>query len=137
VAGFNYTWDAPLPGVQQILFLAEYVREIVLHRRSDSTIVPLDGVPGLGNLLSSRVFRDAFIGRAQIKLSEDTQVRLTTIVDFDSAPNAYVQPKVFHRLTDALHLEGGLDLFAAGPPDSHWGRYRKNNRVFVFVRYFF
>ena len=137
VAGLNYTWDAPLPGVDQIVFVAEYAREIILHARRNSNLLPLDGVPGLGDLISSRVFREAFIGRAAVKLSEDTQVKLTTILDFDSAPNAYVQPKVFHRLTDALHLEGGLDLFAAGPEDSHWGRYRRNNRVFVLVKYFF
>jgi hypothetical protein len=100
-------------------------------------VIPLDGVPGLGDLLSSRVFREALIGRATVKLSEDTRVQLTAILDFDSAPNAYVQPRVSHRLTDAFHVEGGLDLFAAGEPDSHWGRYRKNNRVFVFLKYFF
>ena len=137
VAGLNYTWDTPLPGIEQIVVLAEYAREIILHTRRNSEFVPLDGVPGLGDLLSSRIFREAFIGRALVKLSEDTQVKLTTVVDFDSAPNAYVQPKVTHRLTDALQVEGGLDLFAAGPADSHWGRYRKNNRVFVFVKYFF
>jgi len=137
VAGFNYTWDAPLPGVEQVVFLAEYAREIVLHTRPNSNILPLDGVPGLGDLLSSRIFREALIGRALVKLSEDTQVKLTAVLDLDSAPNAYVQPKVTHRLTDAFQVESGLDLFAAGEPDSHWGRYRKNNRVFVFLKYFF
>jgi len=59
------------------------------------------------------------------------------VLDLDSAPNAYVQPKVTHRITDAFQVEGGLDLFAAGPSDSAWGRYRRNNRVFVFLKYFF
>lgn len=137
VAGFNYTWDAPLPGVEQVVFLAEYAREIILRAARDSNVIPLDGVPGLGDLISSRVFREALIGRALVKLSEDTQLKLTAIFDLDSAPNAFVQPKLTHRITDALQVEGGLDLFAAGEPDSHWGRYRRNNRVFVFLKYFF
>jgi len=137
VAGFNYTWDAPLPGVEHIVFLAEYAREIVLHARRDTNLLPLDGVPGLGDLISSRIFREALIGRALVKLSEDTQMKLTAVLDLDSAPNAYVQPKVTHRISDAFQVEGGLDLFAAGEPDSHWGRYRRNNRVFVFLKYFF
>ena len=137
IAGFNYTWDTPLPGVEQIVFLAEYAREITLHSRSSSSFLSLDAVPGLGGLVSSTVFREALIGRALVKLSEDTQAKLTAVLDLDSAPNAYVQPKVTHRVTDAFQVEGGLDLFAAGAPDSHWGRYRRNNRVFVFLKYFF
>jgi len=138
IAGFNYTWDAPpLPGVEQIVFLAEYAREITLRSRRDSSILPLDAVPGLGDLISSTVFREALIGRALVKLSEDTQVKLTAVLDLDSAPNAFVQPKLSHRLSDAFQVEGGLDLFAAGEPDSHWGRWRRNNRVFVFLKYFF
>jgi len=138
IVGFNYTWDAPpLPGVEQVVFLAEYAREITLRSRPGSTILPLDAVPGLGDLISSTVFREAFIGRALLKLSEETQVKLTTIVDFDSALNAYVQPRVTHRLSDAFQVEGGLDLFAAGEPDSHWGRWRHNNRVVLSLKYFF
>ena len=138
IAGFNYTWDTPpLPGVEQVVFLAEYAREITLHSRSSSSFLPLDAVPGLGDLISSTIFREALIGRALVKLSEDTQVKLTAVLDLDSAPNAYVQSKVTHRITDAFQVEGGLDLFAAGEPDSHWGRYRRNNRVFVFLKYFF
>jgi hypothetical protein len=137
IAGFNYTWDTPLPGVEQIVLLAEYAREVILHRRSGSDIVPLDAVPGLGNrVFSDRVFRNALIGRALVKLSEDTQVKLTSIYDLESTLNVYVQPKVSHRITDAFHVDAGLDLFA-GERDTHWGRYRQNNRVFVFLRYFF
>ena len=138
IAGFNYTWDTPpLPGIEQIVFLAEYAREITLHSRPSSSFLSLDAVPGLGGLISSTVFREALIGRALVKVSEDTQVKLTAVLDLDSAPNAYVQPKLTHRITDALQVEGGLDLFAAGEPDSAWGRYRRNNRVFVFLKYFF
>ena len=54
----------------------------------------------------------------------------------DAAPNGYVQPKLTHRFTDAFQLEAGLDLFA-GEPESHWGRYRHNNRFFAFLKYFF
>ena len=137
IAGFNYTWESPpLPGVEQIAFLAEYAREITLRSRSGSNFLPLDALPGLGDLVSSTVFREALIGRALVKLSEDTQVKLTSVFDLDAAPNAYVQSKVTHRLTDALQVEAGLDLFA-GEPQSHWGRFRQNNRVFVFVKYFF
>jgi len=137
IAGLNYTWDSPpLPGVEQIVFVAEYAREITLHSRSGSNILPLDSVPRLGDLISSTVFREALIGRALLKLSEDTQLKLTAILDFDAAPNGYVQPKLTHRFTDAFQLEAGLDLFA-GEPESHWGRYRHNNRFFAFLKYFF
>jgi hypothetical protein len=138
IAGFNYTWDTPpLPGVEQIVFLGEYAREITLHARPRSNILPLDGLPGLGDLFSSTVFREALIGRMLLKLSEDTQAKLTTLVDLDRTPNAFVQPRLTHRMTDALQAEGGLDLFAAGDRESVWGRFRRNNRVFLVLKYFF
>ena len=137
LAGSRYTWDElPMGWLEQVVLTVEYAREEVLASRAHSSIIEPGTLPFIGDLFSTRAFRNAVITRLLVKISEATQVHLNATVDIRASPNAYVQPKLTHKITDALHLEAALDLFA-GSPETFWGRWRNNNRLFVSMKYFF
>ena len=130
IAGINYTWDdTGLRWLQQVIVILEYARETVLATRRHSGIID---EPGIG----PHAFRDAPVGRVTLKFTEETQVKLTALLDLARAPSHYAQAKVVHKVTDALHVESGLD-FMAGGRDTFWGRFRDNDRFFFSAKYFF
>jgi len=128
IAGGSYTWDAlGLRYLQQIIVAAEYARETILSSRKHSDLfVPL-GLTALPNTL---------VLRTQWKLTEETQVRVSALVDFAGPTNHYLQAKVSHKLTDALHVEAGVEFFG-GDRDTFFGRYRSNDRFFAVAKYYF
>jgi len=128
IFGINYAWDElGFRWLDQVTLIAEYARETIL-RVEDGT-----------NLLDPaalNAFRDAFVSRLQFKFTEDTQLKLSAILDLTRQPNDYLQAKVSHKLTDALHLEAGLDFFA-GLRESFYGRWKNNDRFFFSAKYYF
>jgi hypothetical protein len=86
--------------------------------------------------LPNNGFRDSVIARAIFKFTEETEFRLTGIVDFAGGATGLAQPRLVHRITDAFHIEAGVDLLG-GARDTFWGRWRQNNRGFLILRYFF
>jgi hypothetical protein len=133
IGGLNHTLDIDRPWLQQIVFFAEYAHEVVLSTRTRSNIIEPAQAVGLGE---GAAFRDAAVARAQVKFTEETSLKLTEIVDFVRSPNHFTQLKLFHKLTDTLHVETGLDFFA-GEQQSIWGRWRDNDRFFFTMSYFF
>lgn len=136
IAGVNYTQDVGWRWLDQLLFIVEYGRETILKRVQHSGILEKDTSPLVGDLLSDSGFRDAIVGRIQAKLTEDTSVKLSGIADLAVTPSYFIQLKGQHRLTDALHVEAGLD-FLTGKPETFWGRWRDNDRFFLVLRYLF
>jgi len=136
IAGVNYTQDVGLRWLDQMIFIVEYGRETVLRRIRHSGIIEKDKSPLVGDLLANSGFRDAIVGRIQAKLTEDTSLKLSGIADLAVTPSYYVQFKGNHRVTDAVHVEAGLD-FLTGKPDTFWGRWRNNDRFFLVLRYLF
>jgi hypothetical protein len=136
IAGVNYTQDVGLRWLDQMIFVVEYGRETVLRRIRHSGVIEKDKSPLVGDLLANSGFRDAIVGRIQAKLTEDTSLKLSGIADLAVTPSYYVQFKGNHRITDAVHVEAGLD-FLTGKPDTFWGRWRNNDRFFLVLRYLF
>ena len=136
IAGLNYTLDVGRPWLDQMLFVVEYARETVLRHHRHADILDSDRVPLVGARLSNNAFREAVVGRIQAKLSEDTVLKLSGIADLSGSPSHYIQFKGTHRITDALHVEAGLD-FLTGKPDTFWGRWGDNDRFFAVLRYLF
>lgn len=137
IVGINYTWDSlPVPWIEQIVIIGEYAREETLASRRHSDIQELGTVPGLGDLLAKNAFRDAVAGRILFKLTEKTQLEVSGTVDLVGPPNYFIQPKVTHKITDVFHIDAGLDFFT-GAPQTFWGRWRDNDRFFLFMKYFF
>ncbi len=137
IAGSSYTWDElPVRWMEQIVFTLEYAREEILSSRERSQIVELGTLPGLGELLSTRAFRNALAARIVFKFNEETQLKLSGTLDLIGSPSSYLQPKITHKVTDALHAEAGLDCFT-GSGQTFWGRWRHNARFFLLMKYFF
>jgi len=136
IVGFNYTLDVNHRFLDQMLFVVEYARETVLRHHRGSDILDSDRVPLVGARLANNAFRDAVVGRIQAKVSEDTVLKLSGIADLGGTPSHYIQFKAAHRITDALHVEAGLD-FLTGRPETFWGRWGDNDRFFAVVRYLF
>jgi hypothetical protein len=135
ITGLNYTWDElPTRRIEQIVFILEYAREETLASRNPNILEP--GTPPLTALGPKSAFRHAVAGRILVKFTEDTQLRIGGALDLIGGTSYYLQTKVSHKLSDALHLEGGLDLFG-GPDQTFWGARRNNDRVFALVKYFF
>jgi hypothetical protein len=136
ITGVNYTWDGVgLRWLDAVTVVFEYAREIVLATR-DRTILPPGSAGVLGDLLADNAFRNALVGRVELKLSENTRVKLTQVTDLAGAPSHYTQVKLGHRLTDAWSAEIGVDVLTGGG-QTFWGRWGDNDRAFVSVKYLF
>lgn len=136
VLGLNYSWDVKAKRLEQIAILLEYARQAILSSKPDSPIIERGGLPQAGDLLANNAFRNALAGRIIFKFSEETHFNLSGTVEPRRTPNYYIQLKLTHKLTDAFHIEPGLD-FIGGDQESLWGRWRDNDRFFVFLKYFF
>jgi hypothetical protein len=137
IAGFSYTWDGlGYPWLDAVTLVLEYAREVALRTR-DSSILPSGGGDSeIGDLLAFNAFQNTVAGRVQLKVNEDTQVKLTGNLNFDGPASYYAQASVTHRFTGAFQAEAGYD-FLAGSPRSFWGRWNFNDRVFLVLRYLF
>ena len=134
IVGASYTKDDfDLRWLRHLVVGVEYAREIVFRRRTPSPFFEPPVVPGLGEGVP---FRDALIGKVAVKLTEETSVKAAALVDLDQRANAFAQLKVSHKVTDALLLEGGVDLFI-GRTDTIWGRWRDNDRFFAQLQHLF
>ena len=134
IVGASYTKDDfDLPWLRHVVVGVEYAREIVFRRRTPSPFFEPPVVPGLGEGVP---FRNALIGKVAVRLTEETSVKAAALVDLDQRANAFVQLKASHKVTDALLVEGGIDLFV-GNTDTIWGRWRDNDRFFAQVQYLF
>jgi len=134
IAGLNYTWDDfRLPWLQHVALGLEYAREVILSRRTPSPFIEPPVVPGLGE---GAPFRDAPIVRLNLKFTEETSLATTALIDLDRSANAFMEIKLTHKLSDAVQVDAGFDVFC-GRRDTIWGRWRDNDRFFAAVRYFF
>ncbi|MBI4592869.1 MAG: hypothetical protein HY728_01515 [Candidatus Rokubacteria bacterium] len=129
LGGFNYTWDElGVKWLDHLQLILEYSRETNLTSRSRSQFRESSGF--------TTAFRDALLGRFQIKFNEETQFAVSGNMDFVRDPNYYVQFKLTHKFTDAVKLEAGLDFFD-GLRGTFWGVWRNNDRFFASLRYLF
>jgi hypothetical protein len=134
IVGLNYTWDElGLEWLEQINGILEYAREEILDN-VDPTI--LRGSAATLVALPDKAFRNALVGRAGFKFTENTEVTLSGTADFSTSSNHYAQPKLSHQFTDSLQLDTGVDLFG-GASDTFWGRWAHNDRFFAFLKYVF
>ncbi len=134
--GLNYRWDIGRAALDRINLILEYGREEVLDTHRDSSVLPTDDLVELGVLQLNNVARDAVFGEARFTFTEDTWLRLRSAVDLTREASGYGQLAVRHAVLPALHVEAGVDAFV-GDRDTFWGRWQDNNRVYLFVEYFF
>lgn len=137
IAGFTYSWDdLGWSWLDAVTLTLEYARQITLRTRDASILPSGGGESALGDLLAFDAFQNTVVGRLLLKVSEDTQIKVTGNLNLDGPTSYYAQVAVAHRFTDAFHAEAGLDLLG-GDARSFWGRWASNDRVFVVLRYLF
>ena len=79
---------------------------------------------------------DALIWQALFRHSDRTQVQVRATANFTPTVNHFVELKINQKVTDFLHVDGGIDWFS-GEADTFWGRWGRNDRVFVSTILFF
>jgi hypothetical protein len=137
IAGFSYTWDRlGHPWLDAVTLVLEYARQVALRTR-DASILPSGGGDSeIGDLLAFNAFQNTLAGRAQFKVNEDTQVKLTGNLNFDGPFSYYTQVALTHQFTGSFQAEVGLDVLG-GQARSFWGRWGSNDRAFLVLRYLF
>ena len=137
IGGFTYTWDGlGFQWLDAVSLTLEYAGEIALRIRDPSILPSGGGDSALGDLLAFNAFQNTASGRLLLKVSEDTQIKLTGNLNFAGPTSYYAQVALAHRFTDAFQAEAGLD-FLGGDARSFWGRWASNDRIFVVLRYLF
>jgi hypothetical protein len=136
IVGLNHTWDEfELTWLDQVTVVLEYARTVILSSPPQTGVVQFGGL-GLAVFTPNAAFRNAIAGHIRCKFSDATQVEFSGTVDLTSSLNYYFQPKLLHKLTEALHLETGFDVFIGGR-NTFWGHWDANDRFFAFLKYFF
>jgi hypothetical protein len=142
ILGVNYRLQTPVSWLTEVSLLLEYAKEIVVRVDPESPIVGSSrlfdiGVPVVDSISGAdNSPDDALVWQAVFRRNEQTQVQLRGSANFTPVLNHLVELKVTHTFNDFLQVEAGLDLFT-GQPDTFWGRWRENDRIFVSTRYLF
>jgi hypothetical protein len=152
IGGLNYRLDAPsgwsqcrgLPVLclEEVVFLFEYAREFVVSSDPESPIVNSSrlfdvGIPVIDSETGAdNSPDDALIWQVLFRHSERTQVQLRATGNFTPTFNHFVELKVAQKVTDFFHIDAGIDWFS-GEADTFWGRWGRNDRVFVLTRFLF
>jgi hypothetical protein len=127
VTGINYTYYN-MPGVEEVRLVAEYAGEgIVSGKESGNAFVPT------GQYI--RPFKNSFLSSLEFRFSEETQFIVGSALNFNDQ-DFYLQPKISHQFNNGIELDIGLD-FMEGNQNSFFGRWERNNRLFVMTRYAF
>ena len=137
VFGGNYTWDEDQVNwlwLDQIIWTLEYSKDITLHKR--------DNPDYRESSIFTRPFQNAILSRLALKVDENNEFHLTGNYNIHRHRtehhhnNSYLQPKIIHKFSDAWKIEGGVELFW-GAQNSFWGKWKKNDRSFLFLTYLF
>ncbi len=133
IVGVNYAWDElGLRWLDRIHLIVEYARQEIFASDTRSNVLPQNEVLTLPN----NAFTDAVITRLLFRFSEATQLEVGGTVNLVGSANYYSKAALTHKLTDSLHVTVGLDILG-GARDTVWGRWRDNDRVYCFLKYFF
>jgi hypothetical protein len=131
VIGGMYIWDEDWVknlGLDQIQLNLEYAGEFTLHQR-DNRQYRETGI-------FTRPFQNSILSRVAFKFDENNELHVSASGNFHHHNNSYLQPKFVHKYSDSVKIEGGWEVFW-GPQNSFWGKWRRNDRTFLFMTYLF
>ncbi len=121
VIGFNYMF---------VDLIAEHDLSIGLEYAGDvETRSPAGDLASVPRV--DRALKGAVLARLEYKIERqylDLALELTAALITHGPENALLHPAAKWRVTDALHLELGGDVFL-GPDDTFFGRFRNDGRV--------
>jgi hypothetical protein len=126
ISGGNYSWN-DFTLFEKISVFLEYAGETVTSGKGDPDHLASQGY--------SRPFQNSLLGKVLFKFNEDTEVQCGGTYNMDDQ-DFYLQEKLTHKLSDELKLELGIDILT-GNPNTFWGKWDKNDRVFTKLTYSF
>ncbi len=128
IAGGSYSWDElGVEAFEKVTLYFEYAAEKVTNRKDSASFYSSDAY--------TRPFKNAVLGSLNVKFNEDTEFGLGGNYNIDEYDH-FIQPKLTHKFSDKLKLKTGLDILT-GHKDTFWGKWRKNDRAFLNMTYYF
>ncbi len=128
IIGGSYSWDElNLEFIEKISLYFEFAGEKVVNAK--------DNRKRFSSADYSRPLKRSVLGSLVFKFNEDVDFRIGGNYNLDEY-DRYIQPKVTYKVSDKLKLKAGLDIMA-GHKDTFWGKWRKNDRVFTNVLWYF
>jgi hypothetical protein len=130
VLGGSYNWnleDAAPEFIEKISLYFEWAEEKITDKK--------DNEKRSSSSFYTRGFRNSLLGSLIVKFNEDTELQVSgnyNLSEFDS----FVQPKLTYNFTDDIKFVAGFD-FITGHKDTFWGKWRKNDRFFSNVTWYF
>lgn len=116
-----------LQNVEEVTLAVEYVKEKISHHRDPNSPYVNSGF--------GRTLPNSLLMNVEVKFSEDTLMKLGLVKNFDQQ-DRYVSIELGHQLNDDFKITIGLDLLS-GEPDSLFGQWSSNDRLFLSTRYHF
>ena len=123
----DYDVMLTLESIEEVTLVTEYVREKITHNRDE-----------MSNYINSgfgRTLIDSLLINLELKFSEYTHLNLGLVKNFDKQ-NHYISIEFSHQLTDEVKINTGFD-FLNGDPDSLFGQWSVNDRIFINTSYHF
>ena len=127
IIGGNYHWYEIISD-HDLALIVEYTGEWVNDEADNPSLLET----GEGG----RVFTNTLFVKANYQWGEDLELRFSSVFNFDGKDNLYLQPSAKYILWKTLKLTLGFDLFF-GDKKTFFGRYRENDRFFLFLEYTF
>lgn len=128
IAGGSYSWDElGVDFLEKISLYLEYAGEEVINEK--------DNPKRYSSKAYSRPFQKSVLGSLNIKFNEDVEFAFGGNYNFDEF-DRYMQPKLTYKFSDKLKLRAGMDILT-GHKDTFWGKWRKNDRVFANLTWYF
>ncbi len=123
IIGINRSFpDPPIPFVDEATMVIEYAgQEVTRAKSSDS--------PYFGSRQFLRPFADALVGSLTLSFSDDTELNLSASHDFADG-GSYYGTDFSHKFSDHVKCSIACDFFA-GPGNSFFGKWGKNDRLSV------
>jgi len=116
-----------LQNIEEVTLAVEYVKEKISHHRDPNSLYVNSGF--------GRTLPNSLLMNVEVKFSEDTLMKLGLVKNFD-LQDRYVSIELGHQLNDDFKITIGLDLLS-GEPDSLFGQWSSNDRLFFSTSYHF
>lgn len=126
VLGINFTYYN-LPLTEETFVIVEYADEQIIHDQSANS-------PFSGSGEYVRAFQGTWITSIKFTFNQDTQLTVSALRNEGSQDGVW-RTKLSHKFNDSLKLEVGSD-FIYGSPDTFFGRWRDNDRIFANLTLF-
>ncbi len=127
ILGIDYTWTNIIDD-HDIFVILEYMGEKSTERQKVGKKVFGSGL--------ARVFTNSVLSTITYKFSDTLEWETKLAFNMDSHLSYFIKPEIRYDISDELKLTFGVD-FIEGVQDTFFGRFEKDDRSYLFLRYSF